>query len=476
MLQTDEILSTVRMLHAEHLDVRAVTLALNLNDCATPNVDQMCKKVYHKIVSRARNLVDVCDEVGGKYGVPITNKRLAISPAATLLAGHNTSAALALAQALDEAGKYCRVDFVGGFSALVQKGVADGAKALIDSLPEVLNQTSCVCASINAASRKAGINMDAVKRLGEVIREIADADAKNNGFAAAKLVVFANIPEDNPFMAGAYMGAGEPEAAINIGVSGPGVVMSALQRRIASAKESGKKLTLSDLSEEIKIASFRVTRIGELIGREVAERLNTQFGVVDLSLAPTPAVGDSIGEILKTLGLAHVGAPGSTAAIAMLNDAVKKGGLFASGSVGGLSGAFIPVSEDSCLADDRRLLRRARHDPHPRRHASDDDRRRHGGRTRDRRHQQQDDRDPTRPLPRQEGGRVCDLRRALWRLARHAGAQRRRERRVRQLRRTHPRAAPVARKLTRSFRSSAYQNAPVDSPVLNEAATNGGVF
>ncbi len=351
MLQTDEILSTVRMLHAEHLDVRAVTLALNLNDCATPNVDQMCKKVYHKIVSRARNLVDVCDEVGGKYGVPITNKRIAISPAATLLAGHNTSAALALAQALDEAGKYCRVDFVGGFSALVQKGVADGAKALIDSLPEVLNQTSCVCASVNAASRKAGINMDAVKRLGEVIREIADADAKNNGFAAAKLVVFANMPEDNPFRAGAYMGAGEPEAAINIGVSGPGVVMSALQRRIASAKESGKKLTLSDLSEEIKIASFRVTRIGELIGREVAERLNTQFGVVDLSLAPTPAVGDSIGEILKTLGLAHVGAPGSTAAIAMLNDAVKKGGLFASGSVGGLSGAFIPVSEDSCLAD-----------------------------------------------------------------------------------------------------------------------------
>lgn len=351
MLQTDEILSTVRMLHAEHLDVRAVTLALNLNDCATPNVDHMCKKVYHKIVSRAKNLVDVCDEIGGKYGVPITNKRIAISPAAVLLSGHNTQAALALAQALDEAGKYCRVDFVGGFSALVQKGVADGARVLIDSLPEVLNKTNCVCASVNAASRKAGINMDAVKRLGEVIREIADADKANNGFASAKLVVFANIPEDNPFMAGAYMGAGEPEAAINIGVSGPGVVSSALQRRIAHAKETGKRLTLSDLSEEIKIASFRVTRIGELIGREVAERLETQFGVVDLSLAPTPAVGDSIGEILKALGLAHVGAPGSTAAIAMLNDAVKKGGLFASGSVGGLSGAFIPVSEDSCLAD-----------------------------------------------------------------------------------------------------------------------------
>ncbi|MGI6402494.1 MAG: PFL family protein [Thermoguttaceae bacterium] len=351
MLQTDEILSTVRMLHAEHLDVRAVTLALNLNDCASPNVDQMCKKAYHKIVSRAKSLVDVCNEVGGKYGVPITNKRLAISPAATLLAGHTKSAALELAHALDEAGKYCRVDFVGGFSALVQKGVSGGAEVLIDSLPEVLNQTSCVCASVNAASRKAGINMDAVKRLGEIILEVAHADEKNNGFAAAKLVVFANIPDDNPFMAGAYMGAGEPEAAINIGVSGPGVVSSALQRRIASAKESGKKLTLSDLAEEIKIASFRVTRVGELIGREVAERLNTQFGVVDLSLAPTPAVGDSIGEILKALGLAHVGAPGSTAAIAMLNDAVKKGGLFASGSVGGLSGAFIPVSEDSCLAD-----------------------------------------------------------------------------------------------------------------------------
>ena len=351
MIRTDEILSTIRMLHAEHLDVRAVTLALNLNDCASPNVDQMCKKTYHKIVSRANRLVDVCDEVGDKYGIPITNKRIAISPAAVLLSGHGKSAALALARALDEAGERCRVDFVGGFSALVQTGVADGARTLIDSLPEALTSTKRVCSSINAASRKAGINMDALKRLGEVILEIANADAANCGFAAAKLVVFANIPEDNPFMAGAYMGAGEPEAAINIGVSGPGVVGSALRRRIASARKSGKTLTLSELSEEIKTASFRVTRIGELIGREVAERLNTQFGVVDLSLAPTPTIGDSIGEILKTLGIANVGAPGSTAAIAMLNDAVKKGGLFASSSVGGLSGAFIPVSEDSTLAD-----------------------------------------------------------------------------------------------------------------------------
>ena len=351
MLRTDEILSTIRMLHAEHLDVRAVTLALNLNDCAGPNVDLMCQKVYHKIVSRAKNLVDVCDEIGAKYGIPITNKRLAISPAAILLAGHGKPAALKLAKALDEAAEHCRVDFVGGFSALVHKGISDGAQTVIDSLPEVLNSTKRVCSSINAASRKAGVNMDALHRLGHVILDIAHMDAANVGFAAAKLVVFANVPEDNPFMAGAYMGVGEPEATINIGVSGPGVVDCALRRRIAAAKESGQKLTLSDLSEEIKTASFRVTRVGELIGREVAERLNTQFGVVDLSLAPTPAVGDSIGEILKTLGLAHVGAPGSTAAIAMLNDAVKKGGLFASSSVGGLSGAFIPVSEDSTLAD-----------------------------------------------------------------------------------------------------------------------------
>ncbi|MDO5308556.1 MAG: PFL family protein [Planctomycetia bacterium] len=351
MLRTDEILSTIRMLHAEHLDVRAVTLALNLNDCASASVDQLCKKVYHKIVSRASQLVEICDDVGAKYGIPITNKRIAISPAAILLSGHNVQAAVELARALDNAAERCRVDFVGGFSALVQKGVSAGASVVIESLPEVLNTTKRVCASINAASRKAGVNMDALHRLGHVISQTANADKEKVGFAAAKLVVFANIPDDNPFMAGAYMGAGEPEATINIGVSGPGVVDSALRRRILAAQEEGKRLTLADLSEEIKTASFRVTRIGELIGREVAERLNTQFGVVDLSLAPTPQVGDSIGEILKTLGIANVGAPGSTAAIAMLNDAVKKGGLFASSSVGGLSGAFIPVSEDSTLAD-----------------------------------------------------------------------------------------------------------------------------
>jgi len=351
MLQTDDILSTIRMLHDEHLDVRAVTLALNLNDCACPHADQLCRKVYAKIMEHARNLVAICEEVGEKYGIPVTNKRIAISPAAILLAGHGRNAALQLAKTLDQAAVDCRVDFVGGFSALVQKGISDGAQIVMDSLPEVLSHTQRVCASINVASRKAGINMDAIRQIGTLLREIAAATADSQGFGAAKLVVFANIPEDNPFMAGAYMGMGEPEAAINIGVSGPGVVDCALQRRIAAAKQSGKKLTLGDLAEEIKITSFRVTRVGELIGREVADRLGIGFGIVDLSLAPTPTVGDSIGEILKTLGIAQIGAPGSTAAVALLNDAVKKGGLFASSSVGGLSGAFIPVSEDSSLAD-----------------------------------------------------------------------------------------------------------------------------
>ena len=351
MLNTDEILSTVRMLHDEHLDVRAVTLALNLNDCASTNADQLCRRVYHKITDRARELVAVCNSVGEKYGIPVTNKRIAISPAATILSGHGRVAAVQLAATLDKAAEECRVDFVGGFSALVQKGISTGAQLVMDSLPDALASTKRVCASINVASRKAGINMDAVHQLGHRLLDIAEATKEQRGFGAAKLVIFANIPEDNPFMAGAYMGAGEPEAVINIGVSGPGVVSSALMRRLKEAKTSGKKLTLGDLAEEIKITSFRVTRVGELIGREVADRLKTEFGIVDLSLAPTPTVGDSIGEILKLLGIARIGAPGSTAAIALLNDAVKKGGLFASSSVGGLSGAFIPVSEDSALAD-----------------------------------------------------------------------------------------------------------------------------
>ncbi len=347
MLRTEEILSTIDMLHAEHLDVRTVTLALNLDDCAAPSIDHVCRKVRQKILARASRLVETCDRVGAKYGIPVINKRLAISPAATLLAGHGRSAAVRLAQSLDAAAAECGVDFVGGFTALVHKGVGAGDDVVIRSLPEVLSQTSRVCSSVNVASRKAGINMDAVHQMGHTLLDIAAATADRQGFGCAKLCIFANIPEDNPFMAGAYMGSGEPEATINIGVSGPGVVGSALRRRLAT----GAKLTLGDLSEEIKITSFRVTRVGELIGREVAAELGLVFGIVDLSLAPTPTVGDSVGEILKLLGIAQVGAPGSTAAVAMLNDAVKKGGLFASSSVGGLSGAFIPVSEDATLAE-----------------------------------------------------------------------------------------------------------------------------
>lgn len=347
MLRTDEILSTIQMLHAEHLDVRAVTLALNIQDCASPNVEHVCKKLHHKITARASRLVEICDRVGSKYGIPVTNKRIAISPISGIMGGHGRAAALQIAKTLDKAGTECGVDFVGGFSALVHKGITPADDTVMHSLPEVLSQTSRVCASINVASRKAGINMDAVHQMGHILPQIAEATADQQGFGTAKLVIFANIPEDNPFMAGAYMGAGEPEATINIGVSGPGVIGGALKRRVAMGEEN---LTLGDLAEEIKIMSFRVTRVGELIGREVAAELGTEFGIVDLSLAPTPTIGDSIGEIIQALGIAKVGAPGSTAAIAMLNDAVKKGGMFASSSVGGLSGAFIPVMEDATLA------------------------------------------------------------------------------------------------------------------------------
>lgn len=346
MLQTNEILATIQMLHAEHLDVRTVTMGVNVQDCAAADVEAICRKLRHKITSRASRLVETCDRVGRKYGIKITNKRLAISPAAHLLSNHDARAAVEVARALDDAAAEVRVDLIGGFTALVHKGITAGDSVVMDALPAVLSRTQRLCASVNAASRRAGLNMDAVRRIGEQIKAIAGATAAQQGFGCAKLVVFANIPEDNPFMAGAYLGDGEPEAVINVGVSGPGVVSSALKRRL----ELEPKLTLGDLAEEIKITAFRVTRAGELIGREVAAELGLPFGIVDLSLAPTPEVGDSVGEILQLLGIEQIGAPGSTAAVALLNDAVKKGGAFASSSVGGLSGAFIPVSEDAALA------------------------------------------------------------------------------------------------------------------------------
>ena len=347
MLRIEEILSTIQMLHSEHLDVRTVTLGLNLDDCCGPDVDLVCRKIGQKVARYASSMVQVCDRTAARYGVPITNKRIAISPASTLLAGHGVNAAVQIAAALDAAAQAAGVDLIGGFTAYCEKGMTAADAVLIESLPLVLSQTSRVCASVNVASRKAGINMDAVAAMGRILPVIAAATAERNGFGCAKLLIFSNIPQDSPFMAGASHGPGEGEAVINVGVSGPGVVCSALRRRI----ELEDNLTLGDLAEEIKITAFRVTRVGELIGREVAAELNVPFGIVDLSLAPTPEIGDSVGEILKILGIDKVGSAGSTAALALLTDAVKKGGSFASSSVGGLSGAFIPVSEDATLAD-----------------------------------------------------------------------------------------------------------------------------
>lgn len=342
----DYILSTVAMLQEEHLDVRTITLGLDLFDCADRRIETMCDLVRKKIHAAAGDLVRACDRVSRRYGIPIVNKRLAISPASCLGAGHDAEGLLRLARALDQVAAEIGVDFVGGFSAMVQKGMTDSDRALIGALPEALSTTSRVCASVNAASSRAGINMDALLLLGETILEIAQRTADRDGFGCCKLCVFANIPEDNPFMAGAYKGTGEPETVVNVGVSGPGVVKRAVER----LRESGMPVTLADVAEEIKNTSFRVTRTGELIGRAVAREVGAEFGIVDLSLAPTPEIGDSVGEVLQAMGIARIGGPGSTAALAMLTDAVKKGGTFASSSVGGMSGAFIPVSEDSALA------------------------------------------------------------------------------------------------------------------------------
>ncbi len=337
------------MIQKENLDVRTVTLGLDLMDCRDSDADVMARKVISKIERYAGSLVETCDAVGTKYGIPVVNKRLAVSPAADVAVGLGRKGMVTLAKALDTAARSTGIDFVGGFSAQVQKGASVADNDLIESLPEALLSTQKVCSSINVATSRSGINMQSIARLGEIIKELAERSADQDGFACAKLVVFANQPEDVPFMAGAYHGHGEPEAVINVGVSGPGVVCNALRRRIKT--DGAENLGLDDLAEEIKNTSCRVTRCGELIGREVAKRLGIQFGIVDLSLAPTPKVGDSIGEILEILGLDAIGAPGSTACIAMLNDAVKKGGAFASQAVGGLSGAFIPVCEDSALAD-----------------------------------------------------------------------------------------------------------------------------
>lgn len=340
MINTNDIIETIGMIDDESLDVRTVTMGISLLDCADPNPNLACEKIYEKIVRLARNLVPVCEKISEEYGIPIVNKRISVTPIAMLLASAPTADPVQYAKTLDRAAKEVGVNFVGGYSALVHKGFSAGDIALIESIPRALAETQYVCSSVNVGSTKSGINMDAVALMGKVIREAAERTADNNCMAAAKLVVFCNAPEDNPFMAGAFHGVGEPDCTINVGVSGPGAVRSALQRHSA-----GKDL--AGLAEIVKKTAFKITRMGQLVGELAGKALGVPFGIVDLSLAPTPAMGDSVAAVLEEMGLAMVGGYGTTAALALLNDAVKKGGVMASGLVGGLSGAFIPVSEDA---------------------------------------------------------------------------------------------------------------------------------
>ena len=338
MINVHDILETVEMIKEQNLDIRTVTMGISLFDCISDDKDRLKVKIFDKITRSAKNLVSVCEELEKMYGIPIVNKRISVTPISYIGAGLSPSDFVELAEVLESAAQELGVNFIGGFSAHVQKGEILGAKNLIEAIPEALATTTRICSSINVATTKAGINMDAVKRMGEIIKETALLTADKDSIGCAKLVVFANIPEDNPFMAGAVHGMGEPDTVINVGVSGPGVVAAAI-------KEAGD-CDFSALAETVKRIAFKITRVGQLIASEAAKRLNTPYGIVDLSLAPTPAAGDSVAEILENMGLEMTGAHGTTAALALLNDAVKKGGVMASNHVGGLSGAFIPVSED----------------------------------------------------------------------------------------------------------------------------------
>ena len=340
MINTNDIIETISMIEDENLDVRTVTMGISLLDCADPDPEKARQKIYEKIVRKAKYLVPVCDSISEEYGIPIVNKRISVTPVAMVLACCPTGNPVDFAITLDEAAKEVGVNFIGGYSALVHKGFSAGDKRLIESIPEALAVTSHVCSSVNIGSTKSGINMDAVAMMGPVIRKAAELTADNNCLGAAKLVVFCNAPEDNPFMAGAFHGVGEPDCAINVGVSGPGAVRSALAKNAPGQDLAG-------VAEIVKRTAFKITRMGQLVGEVAGKALGVPFGIVDLSLAPTPAVGDSVAAVLEEMGLESVGGYGTTAALALLNDAVKKGGVMASGLVGGLSGAFIPVSEDA---------------------------------------------------------------------------------------------------------------------------------
>ena len=344
MLDQADIFETLNMIREECLDIRTVTMGISLLDCGSEDESRLCSRVYDKIMTRAANLVRTVEAIEKEYGIPIINKRVSVTPLAALCGNLNRSGAVRLAQVLDKAANELGINFIGGCSALVQKGFTDGSRTLISAIPEILASTERVCSSVNVASTKAGINMDAVAEMGRIIHYTADMTKDRSAIGCAKLVVFANVPEDNPFMAGAFHGTGEPETVINVGVSGPGVVASAIRR-------AGEQCDLTEIAETIKRTAFKVTRMGQLVARLASDRLNVPFGIVDLSLAPTPAIGDSVAYILESIGLEKCGCPGTTAALAMLNDAVKKGGVMASSHVGGLSGAFIPVSEDAGMIE-----------------------------------------------------------------------------------------------------------------------------
>lgn len=339
MLTNDEILETINMINKENLDIRTITMGISLIDCMDSDIDKSCKKVYDKIYNKASRLVEVGSYLQKTYGIPIINKRVSVTPIA-MLVGASGGDPIKYAKTLDKVGKDIGIDFIGGYSALVQKGFSAGDLELIKSIPEALAKTDIVCSSVNVGSTKAGINMDAVKLMGQVVYDAAYLTKDKNCIGAGKLVVFCNAVEDNPFMAGAFHGVGEADCVINVGVSGPGVVRSAI-------KKAAKSASISEIADIIKKTAFKITRMGQLIGTEASKLLNVPFGIVDLSLAPTPAVGDSVAHILEEIGLESCGGYGTTACLAMLNDAVKKGGVMASSRVGGLSGAFIPVSEDA---------------------------------------------------------------------------------------------------------------------------------
>ena len=338
MINTHEILSTQDMIDKRHLDIRTITMGISLLDCCHEDVNVCAQKIYDKITQKAENLVKTGQDIEWEFGIPIVNKRISVTPIALVGGSCRTDSYVPLAIAMDKAAKECGVNFIGGFSALVQKGVTKADWILMDSIPEALRCTNMVCSSVNVGSTKAGINMDAVAKMGQIIKKTAKLTADQDGLGCAKLVVFANAVEDNPFMAGAFHGVGEAECVLNVGVSGPGVVHHALQ--------SVKGQPFDVVAETIKKTAFRITRMGQMVGVEASQRLGVPFGIVDLSLAPTPAVGDSVARILEEMGLKVTGTHGTTAALALLNDAVKKGGVMASNHVGGLSGAFIPVSED----------------------------------------------------------------------------------------------------------------------------------